>query len=152
MTSPQLIDPVPLHIEQAAKASQAQSASLRTIEIGDARSLRWPEASLDAVLLLGPLYHLPERTDRLRALAEAHRVLRPGGVVVAAAISRFASTLDGLRWNLLSQQGFKERVDRALSEGQRREPTTYAHRPEEFREEIGAAGFSIEAFVAVEGL
>ncbi len=51
---------------------------------------------MDAVLLLGPLYHLPERADRLAALAEARRVLRPGGVVFAAAISRFASMLDGL--------------------------------------------------------
>src|SRR5688572_12034036 len=37
-----LIDPVPLHIEQATKASQEQAAPLRTIEVGDARRLRWP--------------------------------------------------------------------------------------------------------------
>jgi ubiquinone/menaquinone biosynthesis C-methylase UbiE len=146
-----LIDPVPLHIEQATKASQEQAAPLQTIEVGDARRLRWPEASFDAVLLLGPLYHLPEREDRLTALREAHRVLRPGGVIFAAAISRFTSTLEALRWNLLSQPDFKARLDRALSQGQRQNPTAYTHLPEELRQEIEEAGFSLEAFITVEG-
>jgi len=48
------------------------------------------------VLLFGPLYHLTERADRLRALAEAGRVARPGGPIFVATISRFASLLDGL--------------------------------------------------------
>ena len=146
-----LIDPVPLHIEQASIASQEQTTPIRTIEVGDARRLRWPEASFDAVLLLGPLYHLPEREDRLTALHEAHRVLRPGGVIFAAAISRFTSTLEALRWDLLSQPDFKARLDRALSQGQRQDPTAYTHLPEELRQEIEEAGFSLEALVAVEG-
>lgn len=146
-----LIDPVPLHIEQAARASQEQQAPLRTIELGDARSLRWPEASFDAVLLLGPLYHLPEREDRLKALREARRVLRPGGVIFAASISRFTSTLDGLRRDLFSQPESRQTIHRALSEGQRQDPTAYTHRPEDLRQEIEAAGCHIEALVAVEG-
>jgi SAM-dependent methyltransferase len=113
--------------------------------------LDWPEANFDAVLLLGPLYHLPEREDRLKALSEAHRVLCPGGIVFAAAISRFASTLEGLRRDLLSQPEFKQIVHRALNEGQRQDPTAYTHRPEALRQEIEAAGFSVEALVAVEG-
>jgi hypothetical protein len=52
----------------------------------------------DAVLLLGPLlgplYHLVEREDRLAGLREIQRVLRPGGLVWGAAISRFASLCD----------------------------------------------------------
>jgi hypothetical protein len=53
-------------------------------------------ASADAVLLLGPFYHLTERYGRRLALWEARRAVRPGDTVLAAAISRFASTLDGL--------------------------------------------------------
>ena len=49
----------------------------------------------DAVLMLGPLYHLTDRTDRILAWREAARALRTGGVVVAATISRFASLFDG---------------------------------------------------------
>lgn len=47
--------------------------------------------SFDAALLLGPLYHLVERRDRLRAWAEAIRVVRPGGWVFAAGISRLSA-------------------------------------------------------------
>jgi SAM-dependent methyltransferase len=84
-----LIDPVPHHVAQATATSQVESASFEALE-GDARALPRPDGSVDAVLLLGPLYHL-DREGRAQALAEAHRVLRPGGVLVAAAITRFAS-------------------------------------------------------------
>ncbi len=83
-----LVDPVPLHVEQAGAASARAERPLATVLQGDARALPHDDASADAVLLLGPLYHLVERDDRLTALREARRVLRPGGVVVAAAISR----------------------------------------------------------------
>jgi SAM-dependent methyltransferase len=54
------------------------------------------DASVDAVLLLGPLYHLLECFDRVRALREARRVVRPGGPVFAAVTSRWAARLDGV--------------------------------------------------------
>lgn len=43
--------------------------------------------SFDIVLLLGPLYHLHSEADRLRAVAEAMRVCRPGGAMFFAFIS-----------------------------------------------------------------
>jgi SAM-dependent methyltransferase len=57
--------------------------------VGDARRLPVDDVSADAVLLLGPLYHLPDADVRAAALAEAFRVLRPGGVAVVAALSRW---------------------------------------------------------------
>jgi ubiquinone/menaquinone biosynthesis C-methylase UbiE len=61
-------------------------------ELGTATDLgRFPEASFDAVLLMGPLYHLLEEAQRQRALAEAYRVLKPGGPVFAAFITRYAA-------------------------------------------------------------
>ncbi|MEV4285604.1 class I SAM-dependent methyltransferase [Nonomuraea bangladeshensis] len=65
-----------------------------TARLGDARRLPVADASQDAVLLLGPLYHLPDRADRVRALTEARRALRPGGVVAAATINRHAAVHD----------------------------------------------------------
>jgi SAM-dependent methyltransferase len=78
-----LVDPSPRHVEEA---QAHEGPSLARVAIGDARRLDDADGSADAVLLLGPLYHLVEKDDRLRALAEARRVVRPGGVVVAAAI------------------------------------------------------------------
>lgn len=155
-----LVDPVPLHVEQARAAADALSgATLASAEVGDARALRLPEGSADAVLLLGPLYHLPERADRLQALAEARRVCRPGGVVIAAAISRFASTLDGLRGGYLEDPSFAAIAAADRRDGQHRNPTddpayfttAYFHRPEELAYECAAAGLAHEATLAVEG-
>jgi ubiquinone/menaquinone biosynthesis C-methylase UbiE len=155
-----LVDPVPLHVEQATAASVAQAeAPLVGVELGDARSLSQGDESVDAVLLLGPFYHLTSRDDRIRALREAQRVVRPGGVVVAAAISRFASTIDGLLRGFLSDPEFEAIVERDVREGQHRNPTgrtewfttAYFHLPEELRGEVKEAGFVVEALVGIEG-
>jgi ubiquinone/menaquinone biosynthesis C-methylase UbiE len=155
-----LIDPVPLHVEQARAAAAARpGATLASAEVGDARSLRLPDSSADAVLLFGPLYHLPERADRLQALAEARRVCRPGGVVLVAAISRFASTLDGLRGGYLEDPAFAAVAAGDLRHGRHRNPTgdpayfttAYFHRPEDLAAECAAAGLAHEATLAVEG-
>lgn len=155
-----LIDPVPLHVDQAREASALQpGAPLTSAALGDARRLRCDDNSVEAVLLLGPLYHLTSRDDRLQALREAYRVVCPGGVVAAAAISRFASTYDGLLRGFLKDPGFEEIVERDVREGQHRNPTgrpewfttAYFHRPEELRGEVIEAGFKVEALVGIEG-
>ena len=61
-----LIDPVPKHCDQARKASESTSQPLASISLGDARTLDWSDGSVDCVLLLGPLYHLTEKADRVR--------------------------------------------------------------------------------------
>jgi SAM-dependent methyltransferase len=70
-----LVDPVALHVEQALAASASvETAPLASAEVGDARRLATADASVDVVLMLGPLYHLTAASDRGRALAEAqHR-------------------------------------------------------------------------------
>jgi ubiquinone/menaquinone biosynthesis C-methylase UbiE len=151
-----LVDPIPLHVEQAR--IQLGSA-LASAEVGDARALRLPDASVDAVLLLGPLYHLPEASDRQQALTEARRVCRPGGVIIAAAISRFASTLDGLRGGYIEDPAFADIAAGDRRDGRHFNPTgdpayfttAYFHRPEELVAECAAAGLSHEATLAVEG-
>jgi ubiquinone/menaquinone biosynthesis C-methylase UbiE len=76
-----LVDPVPLHVEQACQAAGSDPGF--TAALGDARQLPKQAGSQDAVLLFGPLYHLTETTQRRQALAEARRVLRPGGRLLA---------------------------------------------------------------------
>jgi SAM-dependent methyltransferase len=155
-----LYDPVPLHVAQAEEASRAQPAHpVASCAVRDARALGRPDGSTDAVLLLGPLYHLTDRADRLAALREARRVLRPGGTLVAAAISRFASALDGLRGGYLDDPAFAAIALRDLADGQHRNSTghpayfttAFFHHPDELRQEVADAGLTQGHLLAVEG-
>jgi SAM-dependent methyltransferase len=56
--------------------------------LGEATALPFPDESFDGVAILYVLYHLP---DPRLALAEAHRVMRPGGLISVAAPSRHDS-------------------------------------------------------------
>jgi SAM-dependent methyltransferase len=155
-----LIDIVPFHVEQARKASKEQPETpLAGIEVGDACALAWDSGSVDAVLLFGPLYHLTDQKDRHRALTEAHRVLRPDGVLLAVGISRFASVLDGLRKGFLKDPDFIKIVNQDLKDGQHRNPTqkpeyfmdTFFHHPDELHQEVSHAGFTVRGIYGVEG-
>jgi ubiquinone/menaquinone biosynthesis C-methylase UbiE len=155
-----LVDLVPLHVEKAIEASGRQpEAPLVSARVGDARSLEWEDASFDAVLLFGPLYHLTNRDDRVLAIREAYRVLHPGGLILATAISRFASVLDGLRLELLKDPEFAKIVAQDLTDGQHRNPTnkpeyftdTFFHHPDELKSEIVEAGFNIDGIFGIEG-
>jgi ubiquinone/menaquinone biosynthesis C-methylase UbiE len=156
-----LVDAVPLHVEQARQASQAQADHpLASIEVGDARKLDRAEASVDVVLLLGPLYHLTERSDRVLALREAYRVLRRGGLVFAVVISRFASTLDGLFRGFMDDPEFVRIAKQDLIDGQHRNPdnhpayftTAYFHHPEELKVEVEEAGLRCEKVLAIQSV
>jgi ubiquinone/menaquinone biosynthesis C-methylase UbiE len=154
-----LIDPVPLHIEQAQTHSTQSGISLASIARGDARALSIPSGVANAVLFLGPLYHLVKRLDRMAALREAERILKPGGLLFAAAISRFASFMDGLSTGFFNDPHFREIVAADLATGVHRNPTgppeyfttSYFHRPEELYSEVCEAAFEDVKLLAVEG-
>jgi len=137
-----------------------QRPSPRSADVGDARSLPRPDASCDAVLMLGPLYHLVERTERVRAIREAYRILNPGGYVFAATISRVASSIAAVCESLLSDPTFVSIVEADLETGQHRNPTdnisfftdAFFHRNDEIREELAEGGFTTVAQVPIEGL
>jgi ubiquinone/menaquinone biosynthesis C-methylase UbiE len=150
-----LVDLAAAHIELA----RARRKRLASAEVGDARRLAWADASVDAVLLLGPLYHLVDREDRLQALREARRVVRPGGRVFAAAICRFAPLLGSLAEGFFDDAAFAPVLARDLVDGQhrnttgdpRRFTTAYFHRPEELAEEAREAGLQEVECLAIEG-
>ena len=131
-----------------------------TATVGDARTLELPDASVDAVLLLGPLYHLTERADRLAVWREASRVVVPGGVVLAMGISRFASLFDGLAQAYLFDPAFRAIVAQDLATGVHQNPTgdprwfttAYFHRPDELAAEASEVGLDVRETVGVEGM
>ncbi|MEZ4670218.1 MAG: class I SAM-dependent methyltransferase [Anaerolineae bacterium] len=155
-----LVDMMPLHVEQAQQGSAAQpNHPLASAQVGNALKLDFTDTSADAVLMFGPLYHLPERAERIEALREAYRIVKPGGLMFTATISRFASFLDGLGKGTLADDYFAELVAQDLIDGQHRNPqqllgyfaTAFFHHPDEIRTEVAEAGFQLEALLAVEG-
>lgn len=154
-----LIDAVPRLVEEARRRSEASPNPISTCQVGDARALPFGDGVADGVLLLGPLYHLTEAEERLRALREAYRLLRPRGVLFAAAISRCASALDGIARDLFADPIFATIVQRDLERGQHRNTTgnweyfttSYFHRPEELRAEVVSAGFTCQGVFGLEG-
>ena len=154
-----LVDAAPRLVAEARRRSGTRSRPLASCRVGDARALEAPDQSVDILLLLGPLYHLTDAGDRARALREAHRVLRPGGQLFAAGISRWASALDGLSRDLFRDPRFAAIVERDLQEGQHRNPTerldyfttAYLHRPDELRAEVLAADLALDGLYGVEG-
>jgi ubiquinone/menaquinone biosynthesis C-methylase UbiE len=155
-----LIDPVPLHVQQARQAAGGDPAAF-SAAVGDARQLSQAAESQDAVLLFGPLYHLTEAGERRRALTEAGRVLRRGGRLLAMAVCRFASLLDGVYEGWLDDPVFRPIVERDLADGQHRNPdpvarpefftTAYFHTPGGLTEELDEAGFTDITVYGVEG-
>jgi len=153
-----LLDPVELHVKQALRRASRSRVRLDA-HVGDARKLPYQSQYADAVLLMGPLYHLTKSSDRLRSLREARRVLRPGGVLLAVGISRFTSLLDGCSQGFLRDPSFRRIVLRDLNSGKHYNPgripayftTAYFAHPEELREEIEKAGFSSVEVIASEG-
>jgi SAM-dependent methyltransferase len=153
----ELFDIVELHVEQALDTARRCRRPF-TAELADARSVPRPDGSADVVLLLGPLYHLIEAVQRHRALTEALRLLRPGGLLVAAGVGRLAWLLDATRNNLIVDPEVRESVRYSVRTGVTSPAPgpeafyAYLHRPEDLAAEVRAAGFPDVEVVAVEGV
>ena len=85
------------NIRQAIEKAQEADVLLDSCIHGDALRLSeylYKAEQYDVVLLMGPLYHLMREQDREKALQEALRVLKPGGLLFASFISTYAPIQD----------------------------------------------------------
>ena len=152
-----LLDFTPLHIEQAKTKGKKLGIALASYHCADARNLPFADGSLDMLLLMGPLYHLQNKNDRLRCLSEAMRVLKPGGILLCEAISRYASLVDGFKYSDVKDPRFINILDQDLATGLH-DPgdtayftTAFLHTPGELEAEVVEAGFENIELIAVEG-
>ena len=154
-----LVDPVARHVERAQARSRLQPHAPFRAELGEARRLPVPDQTADAVLLMGPLYHLVQRDERVGALREAARVLKPGGDVLVEVIARHAWVLDATKKGRLGSPDIWDNFDRNLRVGLSQDPArpaegsfwAYFHHPDELRAELEDAGYQDIRLVAVEG-
>lgn len=134
-------------------------------EAADARSLPIGDCSCDALLLMGPLYHLMSKEERLKALSEALRVLRPEGLLIATGISKFSSATWALSTyragnDFIDDEVYMDMLRGELTTGQHHRPEKYPrfiaeayfHTPEAFASELAEAGFKVKEMLAIEGI
>lgn len=110
-------------------------------------------------MFFGPLYHLLKRSDRIKALTEAYRTLKKGGLLFAVGVSRFAAFFDGVASDNLKDPEFVKIIEQDLKNGQHRNPTNnphyftsaFFHHPHELQAEIEEAGFKVTSLLSIEG-
>lgn len=121
----------------------------KSAEVADARNVPRKDASADAILLLGPLYHLPERNDRKACLAECRRLLKPGGLLMTAHIVPWAPMVNNVihydENPMLSDPATFMRLAETVRTGVHIGKVIgemYLQRPEDARREVAEAGFA----------
>ncbi len=146
-----------------AKANMMQDCQF-IAETGNALQVNRPDESADVVLLMGPQYHLRDRGERLQSLRQAFRVLKKGGLLVAAGISKFSSmtwalSVYGEKNDFIDDPVFFNMIKGEMSSGDHIRPKEYPKfiaeayftTSEEMKSEIVEAGFVVEKAIAVEG-
>lgn len=155
-----LIELAPTAVDYAKKNMKMSYVA----EVGDAREINKPDESADVVLLMGPLYHLQNKSDRIKALNEAHRVLKKGGLLIAAGISKFSSTtwalsVYGNGCDFIDDDIYMNMLKHELATGEHIRPkeypfiiaNAYFHTIDELRNEVKYSGLEIVNHHAVEG-
>jgi len=155
-----LFDLSPESLAMAQEKAAESGVTLAGVEQGTATDLsRFAADSFDAVLLMGPLYHLLDEGERKQALAEAYRVVKPGGPVFAAFITRYAAHIDAAAryperaieeaqdYRHIAQTGLlPPRPDGAIAF------TAYFAHPNEVAPLCRSADLDVETVLGVEGL
>lgn len=154
------LSPSLLSIARERVRDSPVSAHVEAIIEADACDLsRWADDAFDAVVALGPFYHLPDLADRERAATEILRVLRPGGVAFVGLMPRYAFLRRTIAMpderHHLADPTFVQRV---LEDGvfindvPGRFTGGYGVRPEEVIPFFERRGFVTRALLACEGI
>ena len=153
-----LMDLSKKHTNEAKDNEKQYNARLASISCGDARSTQWKDETFDMVLLMGALYHLQEKEDRLQCLKEAYRILKKGGTAVFSYISRYASMIDGFKHGFINDPMFCDIMDKDILTGRHNNPenkhgyftNAYFHTTNDVKNELIESKFCDLLLYAVE--
>ncbi|MCG7499569.1 class I SAM-dependent methyltransferase [Vibrio sp. Of7-15] len=129
------------------------------VHIHEANATRVPfisDNSQDVVLILGPLYHIQSQSEREAVMKEAHRIVKDGGIVAVAYISRFfvAGLLAKMSPSLVTPEVLSELNETGLvttSEVDAFFRTGYFASPSEIEVLVESSGFSLVKHISTDG-
>ena len=153
----------------AELAVEYPGTCLASATVCDARAIPRPEASADAVLLMGPLYSITEYGERILAIRESRRLLKPGGLLFSAALTPYSVLVSRLavyhendtpKRRELDDPAVMAIIERALEDGCYINPekkiangigSSHLHTAKALREELLAGGFGMTVVHGVMG-
>ncbi len=155
-----LFDLFPKNIEMSKELSvEYPNVTLESAEVCDAISVPRGDKSADAVLLMGPLYHITDYSERISVIKECRRLLKDGGLLFTAALTPYSVLLDNItKYNpfgdvpntTLEDEGFMKMVERELEDGEHINPdkmvysglgSAHLHTAKALRAELESGGF-----------
>jgi len=149
-----LLDLSKRNIEVAKEKSAEKGITLEDYIHGNALELDKHEKKYDVILLMGPLYHLIKESDRKAVVEVALNLLKPGGIIFASFISKYAPIQDYLKGPYPI-----ESVDRLLGylrdgvhDGESGFTTAYFFDYKEAKNLMNSFGLKELAFVGIENI
>lgn len=165
-----LFDLAETNIEMSAElAAEYPGITLAAAEVCDARNVPRPDKSADAVLLMGPLYSITEREERILAIKECRRLLKEDGMLFSAALTPYSVLIprialyhldDTKKRRELDDPAVISMIERALEDGCYCNPekkiasglgSSHLHTAKALREELACGGFETTSVHGVMG-
>ena len=165
-----LFDLSETHIAMSAElAAEYPGTKLASAVVCDARSVPRPDASADAVLLMGPLYSITEYEERILAIKESHRLLKDDGLLFSAALTPYSVLVPRIAlYHIDDTKKRREQedpsviaiIERALEDGCYENPekriasglgSSHLHTAKALREELLCGGFDTDSVHGVMG-
>lgn len=148
-------------VEFAGQKAREAGVDIAACVRADVRDLSaFDDESFDVVLLMGPLYHLLEHADRLQAVRDARRLVRPGGRIFATFVNRLTMLRNGLasgpEWIVECREQWEDTLATGVCPGGRRQgryvPDMWLCHPDNIEFLMSTGGFSQITVVAAESL
>lgn len=165
-----LFDLSETNIEMSTElAAEYPGVTLAAAAVCDARSIPRPDASADAILLMGPLYSITEYEERILAVIECRRLLKDDGLLFSAALTPFSVLVSRLaiyhkdetvKSTELDSPALLAAIERALFDGCYINPerkialglgSSHLHTAKALKEELSDGGFDTETVHGVMG-